>query len=168
MESDEELKSKFSNIFIMLLYSISTNDLDRVKHYLTQEMIDKYQKVIDTNINRKETILFDELNVKTISITNKEIKDDYNYIYVNLISRYMNYYINENGDFLRGNNKRRDEISHKLVFRKKLNASSNSVVKCPGCGANVDSNFSGRCEFCGMTYSAENYDYQLESITNLF
>jgi hypothetical protein len=167
MESDEELKSKFSNIFIMLLYSISTNDLDRVKHFLTQEMIDKYQKVIDTNINRKETVLFDELNVKTISITGKEIKDDYEYVYVDLTSRFMNYYLDDDGNYLRGNNKRRDENNHRLVFRKKVGTSSNVVVKCPGCGANIDANFSGKCEYCGMTYSAENYDYQLESITNL-
>lgn len=168
MESDEELKSKFSNIFIMLLYSISTNDLDRVKHFLTKDMIDKYQNVINNNIKNKETVLFDELNVKTLSIASKEVKDGYEYVYVDLTSRYMNYYLDYDGNYKRGNNKNRDENNHKLVFKKNLNASKNSVVKCPGCGANIDANFSGRCEYCGMTYSAESYDYQLESITNLF
>ena len=168
MESDEELKSKFSNVFIQLLYSIMTNDLSRIKHFLTDDMINKYQSVIDTNVNNKETVLFDELNVKNVSITSKEKKDGYEYVYVDLISRYMHYYLDENGNFKRGNNKRRDEIDHKLIFRKRLDATSNTVVKCPGCGADIDSNFSGKCEYCGMTYSAEPYDYQLVSITNFY
>ncbi len=167
MENDEELKSKFSNMFIMLLYSIMTNDLEKVKHFLTPNLIDKYTKVINENMSKNETVMYDELNVKTITITNKEEKDGYNYVYVDLISRYMNYVLDENGNFLRGNNKRRDEIPHKLVFKKKLGASNNLVNKCPGCGANIDANFSGKCEYCGMVYSAEDYDYQLESITNL-
>ena len=43
MENDAELKSKFSNIFIMLLLGIQTNNLDDVKHYLSDDLYNKYK-----------------------------------------------------------------------------------------------------------------------------
>ena len=46
MKTDNELISKFSNIYIMLLYSIMTNDISRVKHYLSDNLYHKYKYII--------------------------------------------------------------------------------------------------------------------------
>ena len=37
-------------------------------------------------------------------------------------------------------------------------------AKCPGCGANINANYSGKCEYCGTTYDTVKYDWILEDI----
>jgi predicted RNA-binding Zn-ribbon protein involved in translation (DUF1610 family) len=38
------------------------------------------------------------------------------------------------------------------------------VIKCPNCGANMDINHSGKCDYCGQTYNQEDYDWVLKSM----
>ena len=80
----------------------------------------------------------------------------------------MNYFINlDTGKTVRGVDNRREENTHTLIFKKRTDAVKGAVVKCAGCGANLDVNFTGKCEYCGTIHSAEKYDYILTSITNL-
>ena len=39
--------------------------------------------------------------------------------------------------------------------------------KCPSCGASIDVNRSGHCEYCGTTFDNENYDWILTSIRDV-
>ena len=168
MESDLELKSKFSNIFIMLLLSIQNGDIDNVKHFLTDELYDKYKQIVDLHKSNNEMHFYDEANVKEISLSKRYKDDEFDVIEVDLTSRYMDYIIDLNtGKKKSGVDDHRVEINHRLVFKKKLNAVRGEVVKCAGCGANLDVNFTGKCEYCGTVHSAEDYDYILYSITNL-
>ncbi len=167
MESNAELESKFSNIFIMLLLGIQSNDLSDVKHFLSDEVYNKYAKVCYDHQNKNEMQLYDEMNVKEISV---KLEEDLGYEIANvhIVSRYMDYIIDlTTGKKKSGVDDHRVEISHDLVFKKIIGVSKGAVVKCPGCGANLDVNHSGKCEYCGAIYSAETYDFVLTSITNL-
>ena len=167
MESNAELESKFSNIFIMLLIGIQSNDLSDVKHFLSDDVYNKYAEVCNRHRNNNEMQLYDEMNVKEIRIN---LVDDGNYDVANvhIVSRYMDYIIDLNtGKKKSGVDDHRVEIDHDLVFKKIKGVSKGEVVKCPGCGANLDVNHSGKCEYCGSIYSAETYDFVLTSITNL-
>jgi hypothetical protein len=80
----------------------------------------------------------------------------------------MDYILDLNsGNKVSGVDDHRLEIDHVLIFKRKKGVSKGNIVKCPGCGANLDVNKSGKCEYCGQVYSAEKYDYILTSITNL-
>ena len=168
MEVEAELKSKFSNIFIMLLLAIQNNDIDNVKHYLSDELYEKYNDRCSKLKDKNEMQLYDEANVKNIEIVKEYEEDDYDICEVVINSRYMDYIIDLNtGNKVSGVDDHRLEIKHDLIFKKKKGAVKGNVVKCPGCGANLDVNFSGKCEYCGTVHSAESYDYILTSITNL-
>lgn len=167
MESKTELESKFSNMFIMLLLGIQSNDLDNVKHYLSDELYDKYNEICNNHKKKNEMQLYDEMNVKNISIDLGEI-DGYEIANVHIISRYMDYIMDlKTGKKKSGINDHRIEVAHDLIFKRKKGVSKGAIVKCPGCGANLDVNHSGKCEYCGEIYSAESYDFILTSITNL-
>lgn len=169
MEDKELLKGKFQNIFIKLLVGIMSNDLKDIKHYLSEEVCNKYQGEIDNNISNNEVHCFDELNVKEISIDNVEQDDKYEIVYVSLVSRYMDYYMDADTlSYKRGINDHRIEVPHELVFKKLLEVGDRpAVIKCPGCGANLDANNTGVCNYCGTIHSAESYDYVLYEVTNL-
>lgn len=161
-------KGKFSNIFIKLIIGIMSRDLKNVKHFLSDEVYNYYQKIIEENINNHEIHCYDEPNVKEILITKEEQDEKYDIAYVSLVSLYMDYYVDsESFDYKRGINNHRVEVKHNLVFKKLKNSERPSAVKCPGCGANLDANKTGICEYCGMTYSALSYDYVLYEVTNL-
>lgn len=162
-----ELISKFSNVYIMLLYSIMTEDMERVKHFLTDELYNKYKGIVDNNIKNNEIQMYDELNVAKINIISEKIIDNKEVVTVKLISKYMDYIVDkQTGGYKRGNNTSRVENTNILVFEKKLDVKDkNNIFKCPNCGASLDINFMGKCPYCKMVVNLTNYDYILTSIT---
>lgn len=169
MNNQEYLTSLFSKIFLKLLTGIMMNDLKDVRHYLSEELYNKYQSVVDNNIKNNEVHCYDELNVKSITINDVQYDETHEIVHVNIVSRYMDYYIDKDTlKYKRGVNDHRMEISHDLTFKKLKSVGDRpSVIKCPRCGANIDVNKSGTCDYCGMIYSADNYEYILCEVTNL-
>lgn len=165
---EKELLSKFSNVYIMLLYAIMTNDIKRVKHFISDELYLKYKDMTDKYISNNETRIFGEPNVYQISIINKEIKDDYEYVTVKLVSRYMDYVIdNETKMKKYGIDNERITKDNILVFRKNINAKPKDVVyTCNNCGSNLDINFNGVCPYCQNSADLSKTDYILVSLEN--
>ena len=71
MNNQEYLVGLFSKIFIKLLSGIMMNDLKEVRHYLSDDLYNKYQSMVDDNISNNEIHCYDELNIKSISISIK-------------------------------------------------------------------------------------------------
>ena len=108
----------------------------------------------------KATRLFDEMNVSSTKITNIDITDEEILVHVNIESKYMDYLIDENGNFLSGVNDHRIVTNHNIIFSKKRNALSLSEIRrCPGCGASLDLNDSAVCKYCNRPFDMSDYDY---------
>lgn len=168
MEENSELISKFSHIFIMLHYSIMSNNLKRVKSFLGNDLYNYYQKMIDNNIKNNETEMFDELNVKNVDILEKNEFEDKYQIKVKLVSRYMDYFVDSDTlEYKRGINDHRIEKEHILVFEKKKSATTSSVITCPSCGANLNVNSSSVCPYCNSNIDLTGSSYQLISLETL-
>ena len=140
-------KTKVDNIFVKLYTCIMKGDLTDVRHFISEELYNNYINKINELINRK--ILED-----------KEIID------VEIVSRYMDYIIDINtGDLISGDDTRRIERRNILRFEKKLNTKDFGIVrKCPGCGASINVNNTGKCEYCDTIFNLDDYDYILVSI----
>lgn len=159
-------KTKVDNVFVKLHTAIILRDLSSVKHFISNKVYDKYQNYIDKLINNKEIQMYDELNVKDTKIINKYEDDNKYIIEVEIISRYMDYVIDEDSsNLIKGNNTSRVEKTNKLVFVKNKDTKEQKMArKCPSCGANISVNTSGKCEYCGSTYNLEDYDFILDEI----
>ena len=164
--NDNELISKFSNIYIMLLYSIMTNDINRVKHFLSNELYSKYKSIVENHIKNKETQMYDELNVYKINIESIEVIDNKEIVVVKLISRYMDYIMdNETKKIKSGVNTHRIEKTNILTFERRVGEVNKKVIHtCPNCGANLDVNYNGICSYCNQSINLNN-DYILIDIT---
>ena len=161
--------TKANNIFIMLHTAIMMDDLNRVRHFISDELENKYESIIQNYNNNNLRKMYDELNVKTTEIKYVEIEDDKININVDLVSRYMDYFIDkETGENISGeNNKRIEKLNH-LVFEKRIGNQYNNIARsCPGCGANIDVNSSGKCEYCGTIFNTEDYDWILTDIETI-
>ena len=159
-------KTKVDNIFVKLYTSIMKQDLSDVAHFISDNLQNKLENKINNLKNQNKRQMYDEINVKNTSIISRNIENDKEVIEVELISRYMDYIIDRNnGDTIEGDDTRRIEKRNILRFEKKLNTKEIGLVrKCPGCGASISVNTSGKCEYCDSIFNGEDYDYVLVSI----
>ena len=163
--SESMFKTKVDNTFIMLFTSVMTKDMDNVKHMISDSVFEKYNNYVQELIKNNQTQMYDMLNVAETEITDVEITDELIKIYVSLLSKAYDYVMDSNGNIVEGQDEIREAKRNHLVFTKKLNFKNHKDVrKCPGCGASIDANFSGKCEYCGTIYNASDYDYILSDI----
>lgn len=164
--NESMFKTKIDNIFVKLYTSVMKQDLSDVLHFISSNVKEIFQNKIDNLKNQNKSQIYDELNVKNTIILSREITDEKEIVKVELISRYMDYIIDINTkELISGDNTRRIERTKILTFEKKLNTKDISIVrKCPGCGASISVNTSGKCEYCDTIYNQIDYDYVLVNI----
>lgn len=164
--SESKFKTKIDNIFVMLHIALMTNDLDRVKHFISDTVYNEFNGRLNNLNNHNQIQMFDELNVKSTEIQNIEITNDSFIITVKLVSRYMDYIIDaDSKKLISGNNNSRIEKTNILTFNKTRDFKiQDSVRKCPACGANMNVNSTGKCEYCGTIYNNKDYDWILTNI----
>lgn len=160
-------KTKVDNIFVKLYTAEMKQDLSDVMHFIGDDVRDMFQNRIDENkkLNRRQ--MYDEINVKSTNIIDRCITGDKEIVRSEIISRYMDYVIDINtGVIINGNDTRRIEKKNTLVFEKKIDSKDIDIVRrCPGCGASMSINTSGKCEYCGTIFNQEDYDYILVKLS---
>lgn len=109
--------------------------------------------------------MYDELNVAQTDILNYQATDDLMTIEIKIISRYLDYLVDQNGNYVSGNNSSRTQKENYLTFTKKTNfKKTGSISKCPGCGAAINVNANGKCAYCGTIYNLVDKDWVLSSL----
>ena len=150
--TESKFKTYVDNVFIQLHMAVVTKD-------------NKYQKIVDDLSGKHLIQMYDEINVAQTDILGYKVTNTNMIIEVNLISRYLDYLMDEEGNYVSGNTNVRSEKNNHLTFTKKINyKESEAVRKCPGCGASIDVNAGGKCAYCGTIYNLEDKDWVLTSI----
>jgi len=153
-------------MFVMLHTAIMLEDLSRVDHFISDEVYSKYKEKIEELQKNNYIKIYDELNVRSTEIIDTDIVDDKIIVKVLIISRYMDYILDKSsGNLVSGNNNSRIEKENYLMFEKRLNAKKLEISReCPNCGANMNINQSGKCEYCGSIFNTEDYDWIITKI----
>ena len=152
--------SRVDHIFIMILDSILEKDMIKVKHYLSEDVFNKFDKLVNEYKEKDVTRIFDEMNVKSTSITKVDVVDNKINIEVTLTSRYMDYFLDSEGNYISGNNTSRIEKDHRIVFSKDLDSKElKEARRCTNCGRTLDINDSGLCPYCNQVTDMSKYDY---------
>lgn len=164
--NESEFISKVDRIFIMFLDSIMHKDVTMVDHYASDTICSYVSNLITEYSQKKVIRLFDEANIKSTDILDFKILDNKYIIKVELISRYKDYFIEEeSGSYVSGIDDHRIETKHILTFEKSVNAIDSGIVtSCTNCGNSVNANEVGVCPFCNKVISMEKYEYILTEI----
>ena len=160
-------KTKIDNIFVKLYTSIMAQDLSDVSHFIGDTLQKELEDKINNLKSQNKRQMYDEINVKNTNIISRSVEEDKEIVKVEIISRYMDYIINiDTGELVSGTDTRRIEKRNILIFEKSLNTKDIGLVRrCPGCGASISVNKSGKCDYCGAIFNQEDYDYVLTSLT---
>lgn len=166
--TESTFKSKIDNMFVMLHTAVMLEDLPRVDHFIGDELYSKYETLINELQNRNLRQMYDELNVKSTTILSSDLIDNKLVVKVLIVSRYMDYKMDKTtGKCVLGNNKSRIEKNNYLTLEKKLDARTLGISrKCNACGANININESGKCDYCGTIFNTEEYDWIITEINN--
>ena len=166
--SEAKFKSKVDNVFIKLYTGVMKQDLENIKHFLADEVYEKYNGKIKQLQAANQIQVYDELNVSNTNITKIEELEDRFEITVSLLTKYLDYKIaKDTKKYISGNKDVRVERIIRLKFSKIKNAKAlGNARKCTGCGANIDLNKNGVCEYCGSVYALRDYDWVLDEIND--
>ena len=158
--------TRVNNIFTKLFNGIMFQNLDDVRHNISDDVYKYALNIINENKDKNLRRMYDELNIKSTDIISANVFDDYYEIEVIITSRYLEYFIRlDNGDYVSGDKDNRIVVKYRLIFRKRKNTKvQKSVRYCTNCGASIDINDSGKCNYCNTYYDAARYDYMLEEI----
>ena len=166
--SEAKFRSKVDNVFIKLYTGVMKQDLENIRHFLSDDVYEKYNEKINSAKAANQIQIYDELNVSDTNITNIEEFEDRFEITVSLLTKYLDYRISKDTrKYISGNRDVRTEKRVMLKFSKIKNAKAlGNARKCTGCGANIDLNKNGVCEYCGSVYVLRDYDWVLEEIND--
>ena len=163
----EELISKVNNIFVKLLSSVMLNNLETLKHFISEDVYSRYNNIIHEDINNNVRHMYEQLNVFKSNIVDF-YEDDINVVVtVNITARYYDYYVNLNtGKYISGNKNTRSVVDYHIVMKKKKDVNElEKVRRCPNCGNPLDVNNNGKCPYCYSIFNQEDYDWILSDIS---
>ena len=158
--------TKVNNIVIKFFNSITLNEIDKVDHFVADKVFETGKRIIKDAESKGCVHMFDEFNIRNSSINNINVTSDGYFIQVSMELLYMDYLIDKNtGSVVSGNNNMRTSHNMVMTFKKNRNATDQTLVRtCPTCGASLNTNNTGICEYCHTVYDQEDHDWVLEAI----
>lgn len=153
---EKQLEIEAFNIYKQIQFAWMNFDEETIRKYTTDEMYNMYLMQLDTlKVKSQKNIMYD---IKYISskIISKFEENGQEAITMNMQVSCYDFIINtKNNKVVRGESSKLNYYSYELTFvRKKEN--KNTTI-CPKCGAPINVNNSGICEYCKSTIVNNNY-----------
>lgn len=166
--AEAKFRAKVDNMFIQTYTGVMKQDLSKVEHFLSELMLNKYNEIIENLKSKNQMQIYDELNVSDTNIIGMQELEDRFIIKVSLLTKYLDYIIaKDTKKYISGDRNVRKEKRVIITLSKIKNAKSmEGARKCEGCGANMDLNKTGVCEYCGAVFQLKNYDWVIDSIND--
>lgn len=155
----EEFNFKAYQIFYDVQMAWMNFDYDKLKELLTDELYNNYVMQLDTLKlkNHKNTMRDFELIEICLSSLKEENDKFIAEVYLNV--KFYDYVENiKSGIILRGTPNRKLNNIYKLTFIRTKDE-SNNINECPRCGASVEGNSTGICEYCKSKLVNDNYNW---------
>ena len=135
--------------------------LDDVKDIITDEIYTMYDSQLTTLEVKGEKNIMKDFVLRNCYLTDVVKQNDTITITTNYSIEFYDYIIEEqSGKVMRGNSNRKIRSTYEMKFRMSLDE-SDKVDKCPNCGAPIEMNSSGICQYCGAKLVSENTKWVL-------
>ena len=159
MDDTQEIISKIKNMYIMLLYAITKEDINRVRQYLSDDLASHYEEKIKYNIENNVVQKYGELNVSSVDI----IRMENDLIVASLVVKYIDYKIDrKTRKFKEGETTR---CGRNVTLKVRYQGHNKDIVyRCSNCGAVLNVNLTSVCNYCGQPVDDSESLYVIESI----
>lgn len=149
------------NIYLDVQNAWMNFSIDDVKDKITDELYNMYDSQLSTLEVKGEQNIMKDFALRKSYLKDVVNQNDNITITAGYVIELYDYIIEQStGKVLRGFPNNKLCITYEMKFRRTLDE-SNKVENCPNCGAKIDMNSSGICEYCGSKIVLDNIKWVL-------
>lgn len=161
-------------VFVDIQEAWSARDLSKVRVVMHDNLYNQTQKQVESKIRNGVINKIENIAVSTAYLTAYKYDKQFEYVTMYLNARFIDYEIDEKtGNLLRGDKTNRWEMRYLLKFMRSTGVKTKdetNVLKshnCPNCGAPLEMESSGICEYCGSVVTTGQYSWVLSAYTSV-
>jgi len=167
--NEQDFKNYVQNAFYKIQEAWESQNLNIGRPYMTDQIMQRYSNQISDIQSRGERNVIENMVIGHQTITQVKSDEKYDYITVRIDASATDYTVDRNNKIIRGDQKIRPFTEYWTFMRKgyvksdpKKGAQANT---CPNCGAPLQLNATGQCEYCNTIVTSGDYDWVLSEIT---
>jgi hypothetical protein len=166
--SEEEMKQKIEEMYIHFQHSWQAKDISDLRSSLTDAFYAQIDRQLDNYRTKHQTNCIEDIDVTAVELKGWRREGGNIAIIAHVSANIIDYVIDDiSGDTVRGNSTDRKFMRYEWTLvcpetKKVLN-----MNYCPNCGAKLDVNFSGVCEYCGSHITAQGSDWAVSNIKGI-
>ena len=168
--SPEEMKRRIADMYADFQKCWQEKDISPLRRYMTSAFYAQMDRQLDNYRNNHRTNYIDDIKVLGIELIGWRKEGSNIAMIARIHTSIIDYVTDDNtGDIIRGSMKDQKRMCYEwTVVRPECPPSNRSSVQtCPNCGAHIDVNYSGVCEYCGTTISTPGADWAVSNIKGL-
>lgn len=155
------------NIYMRIEDAWMNFELDKVRDIITDEMFNMYESQLTSMEMKGEQNIMKDFKLLNSAITNASLQNNMLQVTTRYVIEFYDYIIKKDTkQVVRGNSNRKIRMVYEMTFIEKLEKTK--LDKCPNCGAKVDVNSSGICEYCNSKIVDDNTEWVMSKKVSLY
>ncbi len=155
------------NIYMRIEEAWMNFKLENVRDIITDEMFNMYESQLTSMEMKGEQNIMEDFKLLNSAITNASLQNDMLQITTRYVIEFYDYIIKKDTkQVVRGNSNRKMRMVYEMTFIKKLDKTK--LDKCPNCGAPININSVGICEYCNSKIVDDNTEWVMSKKVSLY
>lgn len=166
--NEQIFKDKAQNAFFKIQEAWEKQDLQIARPFVSDPIIQRYATQIADLKSRGEKNVLENIVIGNIEIIDVTSDNSFNYIKTKIDASCADYTVNAEGKMISGS-KAPNGFSEYWTFIRTVGSKTDvnkqlKDNKCPNCGAPLEVNATGQCNYCKAVVSSGQYDWVLSEI----
>ncbi|MDD3242111.1 MAG: TIM44-like domain-containing protein [Eubacteriales bacterium] len=168
--SAEAQQERVGNMYVQMQNAWQEKQWEPIRMLMTDTLFNQFNRQLNELIRLKQTNHVERIAVLESRIVGYNQDDTNDVLRILLKTRIVDYYTDDStGKVLRGDPNKELFMTYEwtLIRRKGVKTqgtAQRSYQHCPACGAPMNINQSGKCEYCGGIVSSGEYDWVISAI----
>jgi len=169
--NEEVFKDKAQTAFFKLQEGWERQDLSIMRPFVSDPVLSRYTNQLTDMKSRGEKDVMENIVVGHMDITDVRSDASFNYITVKIDASAADYTLNSQGAMIKGS-KTPKGFTEYWTFLRTVGVKSDPNKqlkdnKCPNCGAALQVNATGKCEYCNAVITSGQFDWVLSEIRQI-
>lgn len=164
---ENQFLSNGFNIYVRIEEAWMNFELDKVRDIITDEMFNMYESQLTSMEMKGEQNIMKDFKLLNSSIADASVQNGMLQVTTRYAIEFYDYIIKKDTkQVVRGDSNRKIRMIYEMTFIEKLEKTK--LDKCPNCGAKVDINSAGVCEYCNSKIVDDNTEWVMSKKVSLY
>lgn len=161
-------------VFIAMQFAWTARDWKKIRSFENDRLFRQHEMQLQEYINNGTINVMERINVNQAYFYRYDRDKEYEYLTVFMATRMVDYIKDEKtGRVLKGNPNIDCHMNYLLTFMRKTGVMTdpaqekNSVIACPHCGAPVQIDKDGKCQYCNFIVTTGEVNWVLSDLVSV-